>query len=175
VPNRVWSTDATEGWTALGGRCAVFAIVDHASGEAWGDAAAPLGRSAAADLLREIATERFGSVERAVAAGLELRYEGGTCFRSVHCQDEIAEVGIALSPGFHYESDANGAGQFIQILKERVLRIERFETLEELRSAIRAFAAVFNREWLLERHSYRTPIAARDHLIGQAAHQQVHE
>ena len=35
-----------------------------------------------ADLLREVTSERSGSVEQAVAAGLVLRYAGRSCFRS---------------------------------------------------------------------------------------------
>lgn len=42
-----------------------------------------------------------------------------------------------------------------------MLWIERFETLEELRAAVRAFGRLYNREWLLERHGYRTPVEAR--------------
>jgi hypothetical protein len=38
-----------------------------------------------------------------------------------------------------------------------VLWIERFETFEQLRHAVRSFAHRYNREWLLERHGYRTP------------------
>jgi hypothetical protein len=45
---------------------------------------AALDRWAAADLLREVCSERFGSVEHAVAAGLALRYDGEPCFRSDH-------------------------------------------------------------------------------------------
>jgi putative transposase len=86
VPDTLWATDATEGWSVADGRCAIFAIVDHASGEAWLDAAPRMDRWAAADLLREVCTERFGSVEHAVAAGLGLRYDGGPCFRSHHYQ-----------------------------------------------------------------------------------------
>ncbi len=80
VPDTLWATDATEGHTREQGRCAVFAIIDHGSGEAWVDAAARMDRWAAADLLREVTTERFGPVEQAVAAGLALRYDGGPCF-----------------------------------------------------------------------------------------------
>jgi putative transposase len=50
-----------------------------------------------------------------------------------------------------------------------VLWIERFETLEQLRAAVRAFGRAYNAEWLIERHSFRTPIEAREHLIRQAA------
>ncbi len=39
-------------------------------------------------------------------------------------------------------------------LKEQVLWIERFETLGELRAAVREFARAYNREWLIERHGY---------------------
>jgi len=170
VPDTLWATDATEGWTAQDGRCAVFVIIDHASGELWFDAAPRMDRWAAADLLREVTGERFGSIEQAVAAGLALRYDGGPCFRSHHYQTEIDHLGIARSPAFHYEPETNGcAEKAIQALKEQVLWIERFETLDELRAAVRAFGALYNRAWLLERHNYRTPIEARDHLIRQAA------
>jgi transposase InsO family protein len=85
----------------------------------------------AADLLREACSERFGSVEQAVAAGLALRYDGGSCFRSEHYQVEIDHLGIARSPAYHYEPEANGcAEKFIQTLKEQVLWIERFDTFE---------------------------------------------
>jgi putative transposase len=64
---------------------------------------------------------------------------------------------------------ANGvAEKFIQTLKEQLLWIERFETFEELRAAVRRFANTYNREWLLERHGYRTPVEARAHLLTPA-------
>ena len=165
VPDTLWATDATEAHTRAEGRCAVFAIIDHASGEAWVDAAPRMDRWAAADLLREVTTERFGSVDEAVAAGLALRYDGGPCFRSDHYQAEIDHLGIARSPAYHYEPETNGCiEKFIQTLKEQVLWIERFDTLEQLRARIRRFAADFNEHWLLERHGYRTPAQARETL-----------
>ena len=169
MPDTLWATDATEGWSAEG-RSAVFAIIDHASGEAWCDASRRMDRFAAADLLREVCTERFGSVEQAVACGLALRYDGGSCFRSDHYQAEIDHLGIARSPAFHYEPETNGcAEKAIQMLKEQVLWIERFETLEELRQAVRHFGRTYNQQWLIERHGYRTPTEAREHLRSQAA------
>ena len=45
--------------------------------------------------------------------------------------------------------------KFIQTLKEQVLWIERFDTLDELRTRIRRFADDFNEHWLLERHGHR--------------------
>ena len=111
VPDTLWATDATEAWTRQEGRCAVFVIVDHASNQVWYDAARRMDRFAAADLLREVCSERFGSVEQAVAAGLALRYDGGSCFRSDHYQTEIDHLGIARSPAFHYEPETNGVAE----------------------------------------------------------------
>jgi putative transposase len=164
-PDTMWATDATEAHTRQEGRCAVFAVVDHCTGEAWVDASPRMDRWAAADLLREVCNERFGSVETAVAAGLALRYDGGPCFCSHHYQAEIDFLGITRSPAFHYEPETNGCVEkFLQTLKEQVLWIERFDTLDELRIRIREFAVDFNEHWLLERHGYRTPRQARDAL-----------
>jgi transposase InsO family protein len=168
TPDTLWATDATEGWSEEG-RSAIFAVIDHASGEVWADASLRMDRWAAADLLREVTIERFGSVERAVAAGLALRYDGGPCFRSAHYQAEIDHLGIARSPAYHYEPETNGCVErFMGILKEQVLWIERFETHAALRARVREFARAYNESWLLERHGYRTPVEAREHLIGQA-------
>ncbi|HZC14118.1 MAG TPA: DDE-type integrase/transposase/recombinase [Thermoleophilaceae bacterium] len=168
-PDTLWATDATEGQTDRDGRCAIFCVVDHATGEAWADAAPRMDRLAAADLLREACQERFGSVERAVAAGLALRYDGGSCFRSHHYQAEIDHLGIDRSPAYHYEPETNGVVEkFIQTLKEQVLWIERFGTFEQLRRAVREFARTYNREWLIERLGYRSPLEAREHLLARA-------
>jgi hypothetical protein len=59
--------------------------------------------------------------------------------------------------------------KFIQTLKEQLLWIERFDTHEQLRAAVRGFARRYNEHWLLERHGYHTPIEARQHLLAQAA------
>jgi len=133
-------------------------VVDHATGETWADASRRMDRLAAADLLREACSERYGSVERAVASGLALRHDDGSCSRTHHYQAEVDHLGPERSPAYHYEPETNGVVEkFIQPLKEQVLWIERFETLEELGGAVRAFARTYNRE-LNERHGYRSPL-----------------
>ena len=169
TPDALWATDPTQAHTRQDGRCAVFAIVDHCTGEAWVDAAPKMDRFAAADLLREAIGDRFGSVEAGAAGGLSLRHDGGSCFRSAHYQAEITHLGIDRSPAFAYEPETNGVVEkFIQTLKEQVLWIERFDTLEQLRARLRRFAADYNDHWLLERHGYRTPRQARQ-TLGQSA------
>jgi hypothetical protein len=74
-------------------------------------------------------------------------------------------LGIARSPALHDKPETNGCVEkFLQTLKEQVLRIERFDTPEQLRERIRQLARDFNKYRLLERHDHRTPAHARKTL-----------
>ncbi len=91
-------------------------------------------------------------------------------FRGHHYQAEIEHLGIARSPAYHYEPETNGCVErLLGIVKEQILWIERFATFEDLRAAVRGFGRTFNERWPLERHHYRTPAQAREHLLRQAA------
>ena len=58
--------------------------------------------------------------------------------------------------------EGNGcAERFIRTLKEQLLWVETFETVEQLRRALLAFKERYNRQWLVERHGHRTPAAVR--------------
>ena len=50
---------------------------------------------------------------------------------------------------------------FMRTLKEQCLYLHRFQTLEEARGVIAEFIARYDREWLIERLGYRTPVQAR--------------
>src|SRR5437762_1499840 len=54
-----------------------------------------------------------------------------------------------------------GAERFIRTLKENLLWVRRFETVEELRLALIAFRQTYNRTWIIERHGYKTPAQVR--------------
>jgi len=85
---------------------------------------------------------------------------------SDHFQDELRFLGIASSPAFVREPEGNGCVErFIRTLKEQLLRVRTFETVEELRLALLAFKERYNREWLVERHRYATPEQARRQLL----------
>lgn len=61
--------------------------------------------------------------------------------------------------------EGNGcAERFIRTLKEQLLWVRSFETVEELRLALLAFKERYNQQWLVERHGHRTPAAVRDAL-----------
>ena len=60
------------------------------------------------------------------------------------------------------EPEGNGcAERFIRTLKENLLRVRHFATVEELRLALIAFKRTYNQTWIIERHGYRTPDQVR--------------
>ena len=61
--------------------------------------------------------------------------------------------------------EGNGcAERFIRTLKEQLLCVEPFETVQQLRLALLAFKDRYNQKWLVERHGHRTPAAVRQAL-----------
>ena len=51
--------------------------------------------------------------------------------------------------------------RFIRTLKENLLWVRTFDTIEELRAALVEFARHYNETWLVARHGYRTPAQVR--------------
>jgi putative transposase len=92
---------------------------------------------------------------------------------SDHFQTEIAFLGIESSPAFVRAPEGNGcAERFIRTLKENLLWVTTFETIEELRQALLAFKETYNTQWLIERHGFMTPAAFRKgqfHPVAKAA------
>ena len=155
----MWGTDMAETVTPAEGRARVFVAVDHCSGECVGSHAARSGnRFEALEPVRQGVLRHFGAIEREVAKGLALRHDHGSNYMSGDFQDEIRFLGIESSPSFVREPEGNGvAERFIRTLKENFLWVHTFDTIEELRCALRDFAAHYNATWLVARHGYRTP------------------
>ena len=64
---------------------------------------------------------------------------------SDHFQKEIAFLGIDSSPAFVRAPEGNGcAERFIRTLKENLLWVRTFETIEELRHAMLQFRDTYN-------------------------------
>ena len=56
------------------------------------------------------------------------------------------------------QPEGNGvAERFIRTLKENLLWVRTFITIEELRAELVAFARRYNETWLVARHGYKTP------------------
>jgi putative transposase len=100
----------------------------------------------------------FHGFAKDIASGLTTRRDHGSQYMSDHFQKEIAFLGIESSPAFVRAPDGNGcAERFIRTLKENLLWVRHFETIEELRQALLAFREVYNTTWLIERHGFLTP------------------
>jgi putative transposase len=49
-----------------------------------------------------------------------------------------------------------------------VLWVRHFATVAELVEALREFKRLYNEQWLIERHGFRTPSQARSDLSGES-------
>ena len=164
----MWGTDLTSVTTGEG-QAAVFIAVDHGSAECVGvHASRSADRFEALEPIRQAVRERFGAFAKGIAHGLALRHDHGSQYVSHHFQAEVRFLGIESSPAFVREPQGNGcAERFIRVLKENLLWIRRFATIEELRLALLAFQQTYNQSWIIERHGYRTPAQVRTDQIGQ--------
>ena len=107
------------------------------------------------------------AIGEGVARGLRLRHDHGSNYLSDDFQQEVAFVGIESSPSFVREPEGNGvAERFIRTLKENLLWVRRFETIEELRLALLAFKRTYNEQWMLEKYDYRSPAQVRRDFDG---------
>jgi putative transposase len=59
--------------------------------------------------------------------------------------------------------------RFIRTLKENLLWVRTFETIEELRQALLEFRQTYNTTWLIERHGFLTPAQFRQKQLQTAA------
>jgi putative transposase len=164
----MWGTDMTAVMTGEG-QAAVFVAVDHCSAECLGiHASRRADRFEALEPVRQAVRRCHGAFGRDVAAGLRLRHDHGSQYVSHDFQTEVRFLGIESSPAFVREPEGNGcAERFIRTLKENLLWLRRFETVEELRLALQRFRETYNHSWIIERHGYKTPAQVRADQLGQ--------
>ena len=160
--DEMWGTDLTSTMTGEG-QASIFVTVDHASTECVGiHAARRATRFEALEPLRQSVRTCFGAFAEGIASGLKLRHDHGSQFVADDFQREVAFLGIESSPAFVREPEGNGCVErFIRTLKENLLWVRRFDTIEDLRLALHAFKDTYNRTWIVERHGYQTPAAVR--------------
>jgi len=161
--NEMWGTDMTQTITIREGRANVFVAVEHSNSEVVGiHASRSANRFEALEPVRQGVRRCFGAIAPGVARGLKLRHDHGSNYMSGDFQDEIECLGIEASPSFVREPEGNGvAERFIRTLKENLLWVRTFDTIEELRTALVEFATRYNETWLVARHGYRTPAQVR--------------
>jgi transposase InsO family protein len=166
----MWGTDFTTTWTGEG-QAAVFVALDHHSADCVGiHAALRATRFEALEPVRQGVRQHFGAFAKDIAAGLALRHDHGSGYMADAFQKEIALLGIASSPAFVRSPEGNGcAERFIRTLKENLLWVQTFDTVEALRQALLQFRDTYNSTWLIERHGYRPPAAVRNEQLQHAA------
>jgi putative transposase len=173
IPERVdimWGTDLTTTITGEG-QVAVFVAVDHCSAEYVGlHAARRATRFEALEPLRQGVRRHFGAFGEGIARGLALRHDHGSQYMADDFQKELRFLGIESSPAFVRAPEGNGcAERFIRTLKENLLWVRSFDTVEDLRRALLEFRETYNTTWLIERHGFRPPAAIRNEQLPTAA------
>ena len=173
IPDAVdimWGTDLTTTWTGEG-QAAVFVAIDHCSAECVGlHAALRATRFEALEPIRQGVRRCFGAFGEDVARGLAVRHDHGSQYMSGDFQKELRFLGIESSPAFVRAPEGNGcAERFIRTLKENLLWVRTFNTVEELRRALLDFRETYNTTWLIERHGFRPPDAVRKEQLQPAA------
>ncbi len=158
----MWGTDITAVATGEG-QAAVFIAVDHCSAECMDiHASAAAARHEALEPIRQGVRRSFGAFGKDVAKGLKVRHDHGSQYMSRDFQRELRLLGAESSPAFVRAPEGNGcAERFIRTLKENLLWIRLFDTIEDLRQALLEFQKTYNEQWLIERHGHRTPAAVR--------------
>lgn len=160
--DEMWGTDMT--CVATGeGQANVFIAVDHCSAECMGiHASASATRHEALEPIRQGVRASFGAFAKEAAKGLKIRHDHGSQYMSKDFQREIAFLGAESSPAFVRAPEGNGcAERFIRTLKENLLWVRWFETIEDLRRSLLEFQRTYNEKWLIERHRHRPPADIR--------------
>src|SRR6478672_11241354 len=153
------------------GQVAVFVAVDHCSAECVGiHAARRATRFEALEPIRQGVRRCLGGFAQGIGRGLSVRHDHGSQYMSDAFQQELAFLGVVSSPAFVRAPEGNGcAERFIRTLKENLLWVRTFDTVEDLRQALLDFREIYNTSWLIERHGFQTPAAMRQNQLSPAA------
>ena len=170
-PNPMWGTDLTATVTIEEGPVGVFVALDPCNAECVGiPAAKPATRLEVLEPLRQAVREVFGGFTAGVAAGIQLRHDHGSRYRSDDFQAEIRFLGMESSPAFVRQPGGNGCVErFLRTLKKQLLWVRTFRNLEELRAALLEFQERYREHWLIERNGFRSPRQVRRDFLALGA------
>ncbi len=117
-------------------------VIDLCIGQCVGVRAARRGkRLEAIECLREATQFTEGSYEERIARDTKLRHDHGSQLISQAFKGELKTRGIESSPSFARQPKRVGCVErFIRTLKEQLLRLHRFRTVEDVNKAVRDFA-----------------------------------
>ena len=164
APNVMWAIDATQITTACDGKVWLFGVAEHWNAELVGWHVTKHGtRHEALQAMSMAVSEQFGRLGRDAARGLALRHDHGSAFMSDDFQRQLKAWGMTPSYAFVAQPETNGViERLFRTFKEQVVYGRIFQTIEEVRDAVRAFAARYNADWLVEKNGFVSPAAARE-------------
>jgi transposase InsO family protein len=170
-PDELWGTDMTSTELTNGHKGNVFAVIDHCTQECIGVSVSDdATRFSAIEPVRMAVEFVYGNCEENCALGTRLRHDCGSAYLSNYFQDEIEFIGVESSPAFVREPQGNGVVErFFRTLKEQLLWIYRFETIEDLRSAVTQWVNTYNSYWMVAKHGYKSPSEIRAEFALQKA------
>jgi len=163
APNIMWAIDATQITTVEDGKVWLFGVAEHWNAEMLGWHVTKSGtRFEAVQALSMAVRQQFGHLSADAARGLALRHDHGSNFMSDHFQNQIRFWGISPSYAFVGEPETNGViERLFRTLKEQIVHGRIYQTIDEVRDAVRQFVDRYNPEWLIEKNGYQSPLDAR--------------
>jgi putative transposase len=163
APDIMWAIDATQVTTVADGKVWLFGVAEHWNAELLGWHVAKHGtRYEAIQALGMAVRQQFGHLGAGAARGLALRHDHGSNFMADVFQKQIKFWGMAPSYAFVAEPETNGViERLFRTLKEQAIHGRIFQTIEDVRVAVREFVARYNAEWLVEKNGYRSPAQMR--------------
>jgi hypothetical protein len=98
--------------------------------------------------------QQFGYLSAGAARGLALRHDHDSTFTADHFQTQVRFWSISPSDTFVAEPETNGVTErLFRTFKEQVVHGRVSQTIDEVREAVREFAARSNAEWLIEKNA----------------------
>ena len=163
APDVMWAIDATQVATVRDGKVWLFGVVEHWNAEMLGWHVAKHGTCyEAVQALGMAVRQQFGSLSAGAARGLALRHDHGSNFMADVFQKQMRFWGVAPSYAFVAEPETNGCiERLFRTLKEQAVHGRIFQTIDDVREAVRAFVARYNAEWLIEKNGHRSPADMR--------------
>lgn len=161
----LWGTDGTQFGLANGKVLWLFAAIDHYSCEVLGWHLIEVGQGdawAALEPVKQALRKRRGALAQKAGKGISIRHDWGPQYKAGVFRSELVFLGLGNSPGFVHEPETNGViERFFRTLKEECLWVHDFEDVEQARRTVGQWMETYNREWLIERHGYRSPLTVR--------------
>jgi len=166
TPNRMWATDGKKFWIDGLGWHWFFGVIDHFNDEIHSWHIAKKGnRFAALEPVRGAVRKLFGTVDKDVCKGmtLQLRSDHGSQYDSADFMNEMKFLGLGMSKSYVRSPECNGIiERFHRTLEEQVFQIHAFSTFQEAHDTINQFINNYNKDWILHRLNYCSPIEYRE-------------